>query len=535
MYKKGLNYLFILFVPLFIFSQEKNSANTKIIDLTNNFKNVNVSEKIEVIKNNGYSVSEVLNIFKNKKDSLLIFNKVANFSGHNRGWWVNMYIENTSNKELDVTIQIRNSYIHSAKFYKVLDSITLFGITGTMVPINARTSHERFMNGKLMLPPKKAIQILVEVDKTAIVKLPVRIFESHWFGRLNTIEHLLYGVYFGFILVLFLYAISLAISMRNRMLLEYAIYLLSFGLMVFCISGFVHRFLITNGSSYLEFIYQDAVSLVLLSMTFFTISFLELRKHMPKYVTYLKCLMGVYVFWYLGLKFLWVLNMINGDVSIFLFGQYMFIILFFISAFLAGILNRRFKKKESNLYLMAYGSFFLATIFSLSFEFITNAREDINADFSIVYESAYMTGSVLEIVFFTLGISIFIRNINYQRLNLQNELREEKFENSIKIEELKNIVIKDYIVLKDKTKIYITDLMYVKSEDHYLSLYLSNGKNHFVRGKLKNIKEELPPNFVQCHRSYIVNRNFVKQINSESLTLLLQERIPLSRTYRNRM
>ena len=103
-----------------------------------------------------------------------------------------------------------------------------------------------------------------------------------------------------------------------------------------------------------------------------------------------------------------------------------------------------------------------------------------------------------------------------------------------KLDELKNIVIKNHIILKDKTKVYIADLMYVKSDDHYLNIYLSNGKNHFVRGKLSHIKEELPPNFIQCHRSYIVNSNFIKQVNGDSLILIDKTQLPLSRSYKDK-
>jgi len=111
-------------------------------------------------------------------------------------------------------------------------------------------------------------------------------------------------------------------------------------------------------------------------------------------------------------------------------------------------------------------------------------------------------------------------------------LEEEKSETLQKLDELKQIVIKNHIVLKDKTKVYIADLMYIKADDHYLNLFLSNGKDHFVRGKLKNIKEELPPNFIQCHRSYIVNVNFIKQKNTTALVMINQERIPVSRLFK---
>ncbi|MEX0273778.1 MAG: LytR/AlgR family response regulator transcription factor, partial [Flavobacteriaceae bacterium] len=138
-------------------------------------------------------------------------------------------------------------------------------------------------------------------------------------------------------------------------------------------------------------------------------------------------------------------------------------------------------------------------------------------------------------IFGTILVVLAIIYFLYKRYKRKStKLEEEKSETLQKLDELKNIVIKNHIVLKDKTKVYVSDLMYIKVDDHYLNIFTSDGRNHYVRGKLKQIKEELPPNFIQCHRSYIVNTNFVKQVNSDVLVLMNKERIPLSRTFKGK-
>lgn len=137
------------------------------------------------------------------------------------------------------------------------------------------------------------------------------------------------------------------------------------------------------------------------------------------------------------------------------------------------------------------------------------------------------------ILIFALAALIFF--YFYKRYKSRSKvLEEEQSETLQKLDELKKIVIKNHIILKDKTKVYIADLMYIKSDDHYLNIFLSDDKNHFVRGKLNAITEELPPNFIRCHRSYIVNRNFIKQINSDTIILIDKTQIPLSRSYKDK-
>ena len=101
------------------------------------------------------------------------------------------------------------------------------------------------------------------------------------------------------------------------------------------------------------------------------------------------------------------------------------------------------------------------------------------------------------------------------------------------VKQIAHLVIKNHIILKDKTKIYINDLLYIKAEDHYIRVYTSDGKSHLVRGKLGDIETQLPPNFVRTHRSYITNRNFVRQIQRQSLMLLDGTEIPISRNFQN--
>ena len=215
-----------------------------------------------------------------------------------------------------------------------------------------------------------------------------------------------------------------------------------------------------------------------------------------------------------------------------MYQQYAFIVVFFISIIAAGIANIRYNRSQSILYLMAYGSLLLIPMSAIILEFIFLSLGAYNIDFGSMYESAYMIGSTFEILFFTVGVTNYIRRIDYERIKLRDDLMDEKIQSKRKIEELKKIVEKDHIILKDRTKVYISDLIYIKADDHYLKLFLVNGKEHFVRGKLSQIKQELPTNFRQSHRSYIVNVNFIKQVNSDYIVLINKGEVPLSRTYK---
>lgn len=99
------------------------------------------------------------------------------------------------------------------------------------------------------------------------------------------------------------------------------------------------------------------------------------------------------------------------------------------------------------------------------------------------------------------------------------------------ISTLKKLVEKEHITLKNKSKVHLENLMYIQSDGHYLHLVTSKNKE-FIRGKMSEILQELPPNFKQCHRSFIVNKNFIHYYKNHLLFLTDGSEIPVSRKFK---
>jgi len=151
---------------------------------------------------------------------------------------------------------------------------------------------------------------------------------------------------------------------------------------------------------------------------------------------------------------------------------------------------------------------------------------------------------ILLFLVFLLALYSFVRwkkidfrkqKLEVEKLQIEEEKQEIEAKHNITIQELekvKSIVTEGHIILKDKSKVYLNDLMYIKAEDHYLHVFTSDGKANLVRGKLSQILSELPPNFVKCHRSYIVNTNYIQSLQAGVLILKNKAEIPVSRTFK---
>lgn len=99
------------------------------------------------------------------------------------------------------------------------------------------------------------------------------------------------------------------------------------------------------------------------------------------------------------------------------------------------------------------------------------------------------------------------------------------------LQKTKELVIEDHIILKNKTKIYLENLIYIVADDHYLN-FITTHKKEFIRGKITEIIQELPPNFVKCHRSYIVNKNYIKSFLKTEVIMQNNDSVPVSRNFK---
>ena len=76
------------------------------------------------------------------------------------------------------------------------------------------------------------------------------------------------------------------------------------------------------------------------------------------------------------------------------------------------------------------------------------------------------------------------------------------------------------------------DIEFIEANSDYVNIKVES-KKHIVNSTLKNIKQKLPEfNFIQVHRSYIVNINKVSELE-DNILIIGKSLIPVSKSYRN--
>lgn len=204
---------------------------------------------------------------------------------------------------------------------------------------------------------------------------------------------------------------------------------------------------------------------------------------------------------------------------------------------LKGHFEKALKIKEEQLYLkdsLLHKSEIINVINKERDFVVKNQNNKLNKLKSLeknVYKSKFIYGILIYIVAL-LALYSFVRWKKWDYSKKQLVIAEENHINAlVELETVKKKSVIEYIILKNKSKVVLFDLFYIRSDDHYLELTKKNTKET-IRGSLKDIAEQLPPNFYRCHKSYIVNTNFIKNTTAKGIIMQNNYVIPMSKSYK---
>ncbi len=105
------------------------------------------------------------------------------------------------------------------------------------------------------------------------------------------------------------------------------------------------------------------------------------------------------------------------------------------------------------------------------------------------------------------------------------------------LEAEKEIKGKGYILVRANrktVKILFDDIEYLESMGDYVKIHTSLQRKVITHEKISILSKRLPDDFIQIHRSYIVNRNKIQSFSKEQLTLM-DAVLPISRTFKQKV
>ncbi|PKG98430.1 two-component system sensor histidine kinase/response regulator [Paraglaciecola sp. MB-3u-78] len=213
-----------------------------------------------------------------------------NYGFSDKGIWLHTTISNvTENKQW--VIDVGFTQLEKVDIYVMLGDEVLGTTSHGKIRSNPRY---RFPTLKLDLPYAQTIDLYVRIEsqRTALLA-PVDIQTEAHHERINFYDNLIWGLFYGGLIMLALYNLILYVGIRDNCLLAYVGYICSILIWQFVWGGHLHLLMpsaiTTWASSHTDLIYI----IIGIFSGLFTISFLEMSKSAPNSLVYIKICIGL--------------------------------------------------------------------------------------------------------------------------------------------------------------------------------------------------------------------------------------------------
>ena len=165
----------------------------------------------------------------------------------------------------------------------------------------------------------------------------------------------------------------------------------------------------------------------------------------------------------------------------------------------------------------------------------------------IISKQSWTTNLIGISFLLSLALVYFLYNRSKEKVKIsellekQNQiLQNNNNELTLSLKEIKNEPNKQleklYVTLTGNGKevVNIADIIYIEADSNSVELFTKDGKKYYDWQKLKYYKELLEPTgiFLQIHRSYIINFNYITSKKSNDIILNYSKNLSIGKTYK---
>lgn len=512
-----MRFLIQIIAFLLLFSLKSFAFQNEIKIHTNSFRfNLKESSLVFTSEKN-ISVENLKNDFFTKEKTIkdffyFDFNKNSNF--------INFHITNCLEEDTELFLRFSNTMINEIILYRN-DSKKIKELyrTGIKHSIKTKISGNRnfIIPIKLIRAEKSSFIIQINKQQGRPLVTEINLVDGNTLNSSSLKQNIIIGIYVGLSFIFMLLGFALFFILKKTTYLFYACYLFFLGFFIISYTGVFQQFFLSEEmlvNKYLHYVIFSELALVFFVV--FSQKFLEVKKYQPKLYKIILSIVLIAVVLRLLLHFFFN-NFFSSFIPTFMKVWYAIHFLG-ISIIAYQILMLYKKDKQKNiLFAMAY----LLMIFGSLISILYHSFGLVDG---VVFNLPILLfTSLLEIIFISLALGLIVKEMIDQKRELLHTVKKQEQQN-----------IKAYIELKNRSRIHLDRLIYIKSEGNYLEFFTEKEK-FLDRNQLKKVLEQLPTNFVRIHRSYIINKNYIKLISSTSVVLITEVEVPLSRTFKKNL
>jgi signal transduction histidine kinase len=276
---------FLLFLPFLSFGEApfEFSDSTKIME-------VNKSVMIVEDKKNQWSIEDIV-----KSDDFKKANQVVpNLGVTSSSWWVKISIKNNTNY-IKLLLKID---------FPIIDEIDFYSFDGKAYNVIKLGEFQNFSNRKykdpnyifdLTIPKNETKTYYLRIKSGEQIMLPITIGVPQEIFEQAASKDTIFGIYFGIIIVMFLYNLFLYFTIKDKSYLFYVFYILCVGLTQTFLHGYTFKYLWPNSPWLAIHSMYFLPSLVGIAIAEFAKVFLQVKEYSKQLNNGLNFIISIYL------------------------------------------------------------------------------------------------------------------------------------------------------------------------------------------------------------------------------------------------
>ncbi len=194
-------------------------------------------------KDKGLEIEDILN--NRHEDQFIPYND-SGFSGviSESAFWIKVILSNTTDKAQNMFLEISKPHLGNLQFYRYLDGQMINEVqTGRHYSFDNREVKHRNFVFEMNLLPQTEEEIFFRVETESYLQFPVKLYKTQSFLEKEYQSQLVFGTYYGIMLVMFLYNLVLLISLKEKTYLYYILYIFGFSMIQLVWDGLAFQYL----------------------------------------------------------------------------------------------------------------------------------------------------------------------------------------------------------------------------------------------------------------------------------------------------
>ncbi|HON78661.1 MAG TPA: 7TM diverse intracellular signaling domain-containing protein [Spirochaetota bacterium] len=268
------------------------------VDITNDLTEYSLGQYIETLEDPGGTLT-LQDILTDKYRTQFRKSKseIPNFGFTRSTYWVRLLVHNASSSDNRWLLETGFPLLDSIQLYVAepgnegIPRLSYTETTGRMVPFSKRKINHRNFIFDIPFPVGKTTEVYLRIKTDDGMIFPISLWDRDLFKITVQQGQLLFGIYYGIVLVMIFYNLFIFFSVRDFSYLFYVLYISAFGFFQLAMNGLAYQHLWPDSPWWAIHANPFFIGLSIFFAVLFSIKFLQTREVAPKVDVLFKILM----------------------------------------------------------------------------------------------------------------------------------------------------------------------------------------------------------------------------------------------------